>query len=297
MDEVFSLLLQNASVNDVDKNGWTPLHCAACNGHLDVLTVLCNSYGVDLNSQTDSGSTVLHYLMRLKEFKSEEDKTNYHRLLDLMKQKGASINIHATRGITPLHEACLRGNAIGVKWLVESGAKIASASDIGFAPLHFAVQGKSLEVIKLLIENGANPAQPSEGGTPLSMAKDIDADIHRYLSTVPIPKSGIPPSRPPRRSNLLSTTHRTSSIGDSEDMSTPEEDDEEEVIYSLDEQEDEEDVPGSINAVIPLAQVIIIKFFYSKKENILKFLFSVVVVLSLIHNLELHYLLFSQNLQ
>ena len=72
LDEVFSLLLQNASVNDIDKNGWTPLHCAACNGHLDVLTVLCNSYGVDLNSQTDSGSTVLHYLMRLKEFKSDE---------------------------------------------------------------------------------------------------------------------------------------------------------------------------------------------------------------------------------
>lgn len=253
LDLVFSLLLKNASVNDTDKNGWTPLHCAACNGHLDVLTVLTNSYGVDVNSKTDSGSTVLHYVMRIKHFNSPQDQENYLRILDILKQKGASINSTASRGITPVHEATLRGNIVGVRWILANGGKVNIPTEIGFTPLHFAVQSKSMEVIKLLVESGANPTLNSQAGSPLDMAKGMDQSIYQFLLSAPIPKEGSKPARPPRR--ITSSSHRLNSTPKAVDMSViDDEEEEEDVIYTLNDQEDEEDVPGSTNEVIPLAQ-------------------------------------------
>lgn len=263
LDQVFQLLLKNASVNDTDKNGWTPLHCAANAGHLDVLTVLLNSYGVDVNCQTSSGSTVLHYVMRIKDFSSAQEEENYMRILDLLKQKGTSLNTAASRGITPLHEATLRGNLIGVKWLIDNGVKINIISGSGFSPLHFAVQSKSLEVVKLLVENNANPGVSSSSGTPTEMAKDVDSQIYSYLSSVPAPQGGYKenqnrnrvPARPARK--ITSASHRLANSKSSEELASPDDDDEEEVIYTLEDQDEdeEEDVPGSRSAVIPLAQV------------------------------------------
>jgi len=39
------LLGQGAEINATDKNGWTPLHCAARAGHLDVVKLLVESGG------------------------------------------------------------------------------------------------------------------------------------------------------------------------------------------------------------------------------------------------------------
>lgn len=255
LDQVFSLLLKNASVNDTDKNGWTPMHCAACNGHLDVLVVLTNSYGVNVNIQTNSGSTVLHYLMRLKHHNTKEEKENYIRVLNIIKSKGASLNIAANRGIAPIHEATLRGNILAVQWLIDQGAKLNNITEIGFTPLHFAVQSKTIDVVKLLVNHNANPSHVSQAGTPISMAKELDQPIFNYLSSVPATSTRVvptkAPARPPRK--IMSSTHRTSSPS-IQDLSTPEDDEEDEVIYSIDEQGEDEDVPGSVNAVIPLAQ-------------------------------------------
>lgn len=264
LDSVFELLLQNANVNDEDKNGWTPLHSAAAKGYIDVLTVLMNAYGVNVNAQTDSGSTVLHYLMRIPV--NEGNRVNLFRVLEQLKVKGGSLNTVASRGITPLHEAALRGNVDGCRWLIEQGAKINIASAIGMNALHFAVQAKSLEVTKLLVEAGCNLHQKAEaGGTPVEMAKTIDQNIYNYLNSIPSTSQPIqPPPRNnlPRASGVVSRPPSTKPVPPSRAPSSPavetatkeEEDEDDEVIYSKDDEDDDEQVPGSNTAVLPLAQ-------------------------------------------
>lgn len=48
------LLGQGAEINAADKNGWTPLHCAAKAGHLDVVRLLCES-GASPKNETNYG--------------------------------------------------------------------------------------------------------------------------------------------------------------------------------------------------------------------------------------------------
>ena len=263
LDSVFELLLQNANVNDEDKNGWTPLHSAAAKGYIDVLTVLMNAYGVNVNAQTDSGSTVLHYLMRIPV--NEGNRVNLFRVLEQLKVKGGSLNTVASRGITPLHEAALRGNVDGCRWLIEQGAKINIASAIGMNALHFAVQAKSLEVTKLLVEAGCSATQKAEsGGTPVEMAKTIDPSIYNYLNSLPSNPQPIqpPPRNNPPRNSSMGRPPSTKPVPPSRAPPSPsletatkeEEDDEDEVIYSKDDEDDDEQVPGSTSAVIPLAQ-------------------------------------------
>lgn len=196
--------------------------------------------------------------MRLQPNNATEEEC-YIRLLDLIKQKGASLNLVANRGIAPIHEGTLRGNSIGVKWLIDNGSKVNNLTTIGFTPLHFAVQSKSMDVCKLLVKYNANPALKSQAGSAIEMAKNIDNSIFQYLSSVPAVST---PPRRPDRPKITSHRFTPTSAPSRFEESNDEEDDNSEVIYTIDDQDDdEEDVPGSKSAVIPLAQVIF--FFYS----------------------------------
>jgi len=263
--------MKNASINAVDKNQWTPLHCAASNGHLDVLTVLTNAYGVDVDAQTDSGSSVMHYLMRISTFNSPMHKDNYLSILNILRGKGASLNLATTNGFTPLHEAASRGNIVGSQWLIEQGAKVNACTKNGLTPVHLAVQANSLPCVKLLVEHRADPTHASPSGTPLEMASRGDPAIVQYLQQKASGWKGVVPSSKPANPALRFSMRRNAASRYSTkmgplrvDLAKPppaelppieeEDEDEEEVIYTLDEQEQEEDIPGSHSAVIPLGQ-------------------------------------------
>lgn len=47
--------------------------------------------------------------------------------LELLIRSGASVNIVAVDSITPLHEACLRGQAQCVRLLLDAGAQVSRA--------------------------------------------------------------------------------------------------------------------------------------------------------------------------
>lgn len=265
LDKVYDLLLQNANVNDIDKKKWTPLHYAASKGHIDVLAVLLNSYGVNVNAPTDNGSTILHYLMKYRP-PTATLLSNYLRVLEQTKQKGAQLNLSSARGILPIHEGCMCGNVEGVRWLISHHAKVNVPAKIGFSALHFAVQSKSLDMVKLLVDAKANLSAPSESGTPLEMAKSIDSSIYNYLLSLssgqrpsgPASPSfnqqrfqNKPPQQPTRRPpNQTFTVQNTKEAGDDD-----------EIIYAKDDDDDDDVVPGS-KAVVPLAQVYFLFQFY-----------------------------------
>jgi len=155
----------------------------------------------------------------------------------------------AKRGIAPIHEAALRRNVAGTKWLLSNGAAVDSKTEIGFTALHFAVQSRSLPLAQLLIEHKANPAAASDQGTPTEMAKTIDDALYKYLAAIkPPPPSGSPltaPVRPhrltPPRTNS-SATFQTQVETESFDEDP---DDDDELIYSREDDEKEEVLPLS----------------------------------------------------
>jgi hypothetical protein len=62
--EISRLLLQNgAEVNARSSNGYTPLHWAASNGHVDILHLLVEN-GANLEAQSNYGERALHLAAR-----------------------------------------------------------------------------------------------------------------------------------------------------------------------------------------------------------------------------------------
>ena len=65
------------------------------------------------------------------------------------------INTVNTLGITPLFNACSKGDEAMVKYLVERGADINRKDSSGKTPLYFAYSSGNKAVINYLIGHGA----------------------------------------------------------------------------------------------------------------------------------------------
>uniref|UniRef100_A0A665W7E9 Ankyrin repeat and SOCS box containing 13a, tandem duplicate 2 n=1 Tax=Echeneis naucrates TaxID=173247 RepID=A0A665W7E9_ECHNA len=90
--------------------------------------------------------------------------------LQCLIQSGASVNVVAVDSITPLHEACVRGQTQCVQLLLDAGAQVTNVD--GSTPLCDACSAGSLECVRLLLEHGAmaNPALTSRTASPLHEA-------------------------------------------------------------------------------------------------------------------------------
>jgi ankyrin repeat protein len=85
--------------------------------------------------------------------------------------KKIDVNIKNRSNATALHQACIKGNYISAKALIDQGAKINISDDYGDTPIHNAALRGSFKTIKLLIKNGANTnAKNNLGETPLHNA-------------------------------------------------------------------------------------------------------------------------------
>ncbi len=71
----------------------------------------------------------------------------------------------------PLHEAASSGYARIVKLLLEKGANVNITNEGGETPLHYAAKHGHTEIMQILMENDADPAQKGTGcGTPMQWA-------------------------------------------------------------------------------------------------------------------------------
>lgn len=121
--EITKLLIKKkANVNVQERNGWTPLHCAANEGNLQICELLLNCDGIDVGILNKDGTSVLHYLVRNNP--EVTDQSQYEEVLRLYIDKRGDIDSQSKHGESALHQSCLRGNVTAVKFLLKNKAQI-----------------------------------------------------------------------------------------------------------------------------------------------------------------------------
>jgi ankyrin repeat protein len=91
--------------------------------------------------------------------------------LQMLLAKGADVSVQGRAGQTPLQCAALFGSPASVKLLLEKGAKVGKSNRFGITPILLAVLSGNPESARLLLERGAFADDLSnDGETPLHLA-------------------------------------------------------------------------------------------------------------------------------
>jgi ankyrin repeat protein len=172
------------TVNELDKDGFAPIHYAARFNRLEVLEQLLAARA-DVNIKTKDGFTALHFavyhLPQSQEtgVRGKEDsdcsieETAVHSLLQAHTKhrcKRVDVDAKNSYGKSPLHLACSRGNISAVVELMEHDSTCVKVTDNHRdTPLHEACLQGHLEIVQYLLSNSS---------LALSKNKDDEMPIH-----------------------------------------------------------------------------------------------------------------------
>ncbi|QEN06050.1 hypothetical protein EW093_15585 [Thiospirochaeta perfilievii] len=140
LNEIFKI---DTNINELDKNGRTPLHVACESGNITIAQLLIVQ-GAKINIQDKQGYTPLHIAI----------KSGNTQLTKILAKNGADIFIKDNLGRTPYNEAVKMGIE-SVKALI-SPESIKSVDSKGMSLLHLAAQAGDYKVCEYLIESEAD---------------------------------------------------------------------------------------------------------------------------------------------
>ncbi|KAG9337074.1 hypothetical protein JZ751_029842 [Albula glossodonta] len=132
-----------------DSRGWIPLHEAAAQSNINILTM---TYAV--NQKGAHFRTALHDAARL----------GMERFVDLLLKAGADPDPRSAYGLTPLALAAQCGHQDIVEILLQKGADVESQALDSATILFEAAASGNPEIISLLLEYGADPNIPKHTG-------------------------------------------------------------------------------------------------------------------------------------
>ena len=103
--EAFLEKYDKSKLNEQNRYGFSLLHEALSGHKWDIAEFLINE-GIDINLKDSGGNTALHYLC-------DDNSTDYNEVFKLIKillDKGANINMQNKKGHTPLINATAKSN-------------------------------------------------------------------------------------------------------------------------------------------------------------------------------------------
>jgi ankyrin repeat protein len=170
------LLRHKVDINQMTKNGYTPLDLAILLGDEVVFNFLLDQ-GADPEKANKNGFTPLLTAI---------SKNKLDLLLIILNEK--DVNLDKQTGdkmLSPLKIAVLNGKTEAVEILLEKGIKHIDAKDAkGNTALHYAVMTRSKDKVKLLMDAGANPRLSNKKNvSPMDIAQGFaDAGDSKILA-------------------------------------------------------------------------------------------------------------------
>jgi ankyrin repeat protein len=179
LDALRDLLASGCDPNAPDdKEGWTPLHWAVKNGHVEAARLLLDE-GARVGAQYLQRYTPLHLAVadnrvdavRLllargadpnqRDFAGRAplrvaSSCGSYQVAELLLDRGAIVDLRADDGTTPLHEAALRDQTDLVTLLLQRGALVNAQSGSGATALHIACLNGNVELVQILLGAGAD---------------------------------------------------------------------------------------------------------------------------------------------
>jgi len=159
--------LTKSDINQQDKTGCSALHLAASYCDDQILMLLLNYDGIDVNLANGDLNTPLHYFCQ--KFKSP----NCQEPFQLFLKRGVDVNTPNKFNETPLHKSIFNNSVrlLMVNLLLEAGADVNLLSTRGESCLHFAVHLGREDLVSVLIKAGADiTIRGTEGKTAYELA-------------------------------------------------------------------------------------------------------------------------------
>ncbi|KAK0399715.1 hypothetical protein QR680_003175 [Steinernema hermaphroditum] len=136
----------------------TPMHIAAANDYMEVLTLL-KEKGADIRATGDDEQTPLHLAC-------ERDHIEIVR--QLIEWDESTITDVDDNGNTPLHYAAKEGNLQMVQELIDYGADVFARNSYEETALDIAVRGGHVDVVQALIDERA-PLEPPQNNVTTAL--------------------------------------------------------------------------------------------------------------------------------
>ena len=151
-------------VNCKGDDGVTPLLLAAGYKHEHILRLLLEK-GADPRARSNKGNTTLHWLA------SEPEIPISETLIDLLLRNRPPFEVANGEGVTPLMNACLKGETMLATRLISHGADVGATDSKDRTALSLAARHGQLEIVKAILGYGVNiEASDKDGWRPLHEA-------------------------------------------------------------------------------------------------------------------------------
>mmetsp|Transcript_27338 Transcript_27338/g.49173 ORF Transcript_27338/g.49173 Transcript_27338/m.49173 type:complete len:585 (+) Transcript_27338:1072-2826(+) len=134
--------------NSRGKNGWTALHIAAAEGHVEVANVLIRSgHFIDVNARTHMQRTPLHWAA----------DNGHFSMTELLLESGAEVDAIDEDGNSPLHLATEKSFADVCSMLMLGGANLELHNNQGQTPMQLV---KHIDTANLLFDSARKRGIP-----------------------------------------------------------------------------------------------------------------------------------------
>jgi ankyrin repeat protein len=94
-----------------------------------------------------------------------------HGTADFADTNFSDVNATSSDGDNALHCVVRWGDLAAARTLIDAGIDINKAGDLGYTPLHVACMQGNAEMVKLLTDSGADMFAMSEGDAPFTTAR------------------------------------------------------------------------------------------------------------------------------
>jgi len=130
-----------------DSDGEEEYHIAMDTIHkhrLDVVNTLLDHPEIDMTARDAYGASLLHCI--------RYGESGSQTILQMLLEKNISVSVRNLKGQTPLHLACLAGDANCLPILIGNGANAMFADEDGLNALHYAARSGDEKTIRLLLD-------------------------------------------------------------------------------------------------------------------------------------------------